>query len=65
MVKISIIILVKNGGAYLEEVLERVFSQKVECEFAQATEVTEYDFQVEVQGDKLVPPVVCPPVVDP
>ncbi len=33
MVKISIIILVKNGGAYLEEVLERVFCQKVECEF--------------------------------
>ena len=33
MVKISIIILVKNGGAHLEEALERVFSQKVECEF--------------------------------
>jgi len=23
--------------------------------------VTEYDFQVEVQGDNVVPPVVCPP----
>jgi rhamnosyltransferase len=33
MVKISIIILVKNGGATLEEVLGGVFSQKIEDEF--------------------------------
>ncbi len=33
MVQISIILLVKNGGAYLEEVLKGVFSQKVEEEF--------------------------------
>jgi len=33
MVEISIIILVKNGGAYLEQVLKRVFSQKGEREF--------------------------------
>jgi rhamnosyltransferase len=33
MVKVSIIILVKNGGAYLEEVLGRVFSQNSEDEF--------------------------------
>ena len=33
MVNISIIILVKNGGAYLEEVLRAVFSQKTDDEF--------------------------------
>ncbi len=33
MVKISIIILVKNGGPYLEEVLRGVFAQKMEEEF--------------------------------
>jgi rhamnosyltransferase len=32
MVQISIILLVKNGGAFLEEVLKGIFSQKVEEE---------------------------------
>jgi rhamnosyltransferase len=33
MVKISIIILVKNGGAFLEEVLKKVFAQEIEEKF--------------------------------
>ena len=33
MANISIIILVKNGGAYLEEVLGAVFSQRIDDEF--------------------------------
>ncbi len=33
MIQISIIILVKNGSAYLEEVLRAIFSQKVDDEF--------------------------------
>ncbi len=33
MTNISIIILVKNGGAYLEEVLKAVFSQRIDGEF--------------------------------
>ena len=33
MIQISIIILVKNGGAYLEEVLGAVFSQRIDDEF--------------------------------
>lgn len=33
MVKVSIIILVKNGDAYLEEVLKKVFAQEIEEKF--------------------------------
>jgi hypothetical protein len=56
---------VAYGRGQTREVSEQSALRKWNAKFAQATEVTEYDFQVEVQGDKLVPPVVCPPVVGP
>lgn len=55
---------VAYGSGQTREVSEQSALRKWNAKFAQATEATEYDFQVEVQGDNLVPSVVCPPVVD-
>lgn len=44
---------VAYGRGQTREVSEQSALRKWNAKFAQATEVTEYDFQVEVQGDNL------------
>ena len=56
---------VAYGRGQTREVSEQSALRKWNAKFAQATEVTEYDFQVEVHGDNVVPRSSVPQVVDP